>query len=436
MILLGSYCNCLGTQRACRLRTACIVRRERTEQGAGLLRRFIPIAFVAFVALILLAASPASARRYAAIVIEPETGKVLHAVNPDMRAYPASLTKMMTLYLLFEALDNGKLTLDQKLPVSRLAQRRAPSKLGLKRGQKISVRDIIGALVTKSANDAATVLAEALAGTEVRFARLMTAKARALGMKRTVFRNASGLPNRRQRSTVRDMAVLAVALARDYPQYYHNFSLPAFRYKGRRYRNHNRLLTRYSGTDGVKTGYTSASGYNLAVSVERGGYRLIGVVFGGKSARWRDRRMSQLLTRSFKSLNDTPETVANDVAGKTASAAPAKKRRAKRTAAKSRRARRPPRARRPRNDWSVQVGVFKRYAPAHLAATRAARAVPVLLRSPVSIVRDEGDGGYVFRARITSMSEVRARDACRKLKKKKIDCLVVDSDPGRVDTRR
>jgi D-alanyl-D-alanine carboxypeptidase len=398
-----------------------------------LLRRFIPIAFVA---LIFLAAMPASARRYAAIVIEQETGKVLHAVNPDTRAYPASLTKMMTLYLLFEALDKGKLTLDQRLPVSRRAQRRAPSKLGLKRGQKISVRDIIGALVTKSANDAATVLAEAMAGTEARFARLMTAKARSLGMTRTLFRNASGLPDRRQRSTVRDMAVLAVALARDYPQYYHHFSLSAFRYKGRRYRNHNRLLTRYTGTDGVKTGYTSASGYNLAVSVERNGHRLIGVVFGGKSARWRDKRMSRLLTRSFKSFDDEPQTAAKKVPRKTASAAPAKKRRAKRTAAKSRRARRQPRARRMRNDWAVQVGVFKRYAPAHLAATRAARAVPALLRSPVSIVRDEGDGGYVFRARIIGMSEVRARDGCRKLKKKKIDCLVVSSDANTTETRR
>ena len=187
MILLGSICNRPDAKRACRRRTACTVRGKRTEQGARSLRRFIPVAFIA---LILLAALPADARRYAAIVIEQESGKVLHAVNPDTRAYPASLTKMMTLYLLFEALDKGKLTLDKKLPVSRRAQRRAPSKLGLKRGQKISVRDIIGALVTKSANDAATVLAEAMAGTEARFARLMTAKARSLGMTRTVFRNA------------------------------------------------------------------------------------------------------------------------------------------------------------------------------------------------------------------------------------------------------
>ena len=379
----------------------------------------------------LLAALPADARRYAAIVIEQDTGKVLHAVNPDLRAYPASLTKMMTLYLLFEALDKGRLTLDQKLPVSRRAQRRAPSKLGLKRGQKISVREIIGALVTKSANDAATVLAEAMAGTEARFARLMTAKARSLGMTRTLFRNASGLPDRRQRSTVRDMAVLVVALAQDYPQYYHHFSLPTFRYKGRTYRNHNKLLTRFSGTDGVKTGYTRAAGYNLAVSVERGGHRLIGVVFGGKSARWRDRRMSRLLTRSFKSLADEPVMAATDAAPKTASAAPAKNRRAKRHTARSRRAHRPSPVTRRRNDWAVQVGVFERYAPAHLAATRAARAVPALLRSPVSIVRDQGDGGYVFRARIVGMSEVRARDGCRKLKKKKFDCLVVGGETRR-----
>ncbi len=386
-----------------------------------LLRRIFPIAFVVS---ILFASLPASAARYASIIIETESGKVLHAVNPDLRAYPASLTKMMTLYLLFEALDQGKLTLDRKLKVSRLAQRRAPSKLGLKRGQKISVRDVIGALVTKSANDAATVLAESLGGTEVRFARMMSAKARALGMSRTLFRNASGLPNRRQRSTVRDMAVLAIALARDFPQYYHHFSISSFRYKGRRYRNHNRLLTRYTGVDGVKTGYTRASGYNLAVSVERNGYRLIGVVFGGKSAKWRDRHMAQLLTRAFKSLADGPVTVENDVPRKTASAAPAKRRKANKT--RNRRSSR--KAKRARNDWAVQVGVFARYAPAHLAATRATRAVPKLMRSRVSIVRDQGDDGNTFRARIVGMSEVRARNACRKLKKKKIDCLVVSGN--------
>jgi len=331
----------------------------------------------------------------------------------------------MTLYMLFEALDSGKVTLDQSLPVSRAAQRRAPSRLGLKRGQTITVRDIIGALVTKSANDAATVLAEGLAGTEAEFGRRMTTKAHALGMTRTIFRNASGLPDRYQRSTARDLAVLAVALARDYPQYYHNFSMEFFRYKGRRFRNHNRLLTRYSGTDGIKTGYIRASGFNLAVSVERNGRRLIGVVLGGKSARWRDRRMSQLLTKAFKSLADEPLVAGKDFPSGTAKAAPAKKRKVRRSARRSKRQTAKATRKVPRKDWAIQVGVFERYAPAHLAATRAARAVPSLLRSPVAIVRDEGDGGNNFHARIVGMTKATARNACRKLKKKKLDCLVI-----------
>lgn len=377
-----------------------------------------------FAALFLCNALPASAARYAALIIEPQTGKVLHAVDPDVRTPPASLTKMMSLYMLFEALDSGKVTLDQSLPVSRKAQRRAPSRLGLKRGQTITVRDIIGALVTKSANDAATVLAEGLAGTEAEFARRMTTKAHALGMTRTVFRNASGLPDRYQRSTARDLSVLAIALARDYPQYYHHFSTEFFRYKGRRFRNHNRLLARYSGTDGIKTGYIRAAGYNLAVSVERNGRRLIGVVLGGKSAKWRDRRMSQLLTKAFKSLAGEPLVAGRDFPSGTAKAAPAKKRKVRRSARRSKKSKKRV-AKAPRKDWAIQVGVFERYAPAHLAATRAARAVPSLLRSPVAIIRDEGDSGDNFHARIVGMTEATARNACGKLKKKKLDCLVI-----------
>ncbi len=393
------------------------------------MQRFLASAFAAF---ILIAAPPVLARSYTSIIIEQESGKVLHAVNPDLRAYPASLTKMMTLYLLFEALDEGTLKLDQKLPVSRRAQRRKPSRLGLRRGQQITVRDVIGALVTKSANDAATVLAEAMAGTEEAFARTMTKKAHALGMTRTIFRNASGLPDRRQRSTARDMSVLAVALARDYPQYYHHFSTEFFRYRGRKYRNHNRLLSRYSGTDGIKTGYTGASGYNLVVSVERNGRRLIGVVFGGKSASWRDRHMTQLLTRSYKALADEPLVAGAAKPRRIAKASSSRKRKASRKVKKRSRSRKtrtakPAPKKKPKRSkkWAVQIGVFKRYAPAHLAATRAARAVPSLLRSPVAIIRDEGDSGDNFRARIIAMTEVQARNACRKLKKKKIDCLVV-----------
>ena len=195
---------------------------------------------------------PISAR-YASMVVDAKTGKILHASNPDRKRYPASLTKMMTLYMVFDALERKKLTLNQRLKVSRRAQGMPPSKLGLKRGKTIRVKDAILALITKSANDAAVVVAEALGGTEIKFAQMMTKKARQIGMRRTKFRNASGLPNRRQVSTARDMATLARRLIRDFPQYYHFFGTQRFSYKRRTFRNHNKLLANYPGVDGIKT---------------------------------------------------------------------------------------------------------------------------------------------------------------------------------------
>ena len=241
----------------------------------------------------------AASARYASIVIDASTGDVLHQVNADTRNYPASLTKMMTLYLAFEALEKGRIQQSQKLMVSRRAAGMPASKLGLRRGRTITLEHAILALVTKSANDAAVVIAEALAGSETKSARLMTKKAKQLGMTRTSFRNASGLHNRRQLSTARDMSKLALALIRDYPRYYIYFSTKKFRYKGRTFRNHNELLKTYKGTDGVKTGYTRASGYNLAASTIHHGRRLIAVVFGGKSAKSRDRHIASLLDKGF-----------------------------------------------------------------------------------------------------------------------------------------
>lgn len=212
------------------------------------------------------AAQPAFAVRYASIIVEEKTGTVLHASYPDRRSFPASLTKMMTLYMVFEALKTGSITLDKELTVSKRASRRPKSKLWLKKGQKITVKQVIGALVTKSANDAATVMAEALGGSEARFGQMMTARARQLGMTRTTFINASGLPDRRQVSTARDMAKLAMALRRDFPKEFKLFSMKSFKYRGRVHRNHNRLLGKFAGTDGIKTGYVRASGYNVVIS--------------------------------------------------------------------------------------------------------------------------------------------------------------------------
>ena len=240
-----------------------------------------------FVGWTVLPPSQATAR-YASMVVDAESGQVLHAVNADTRNYPASLTKMMTLFLVFDALEKGTLRLDQPLPVSKRAAGMPPSKLGLKQGQTITVEDAILALVTKSANDVAVVIAEALGGQETTFAKMMTERAQELGMSRTTFRNASGLPNRGQKSTARDMVRLAQALMEDHDKYYHYFSTQSFTYQGRTYRNHNRLLKGYKGTDGIKTGYIRASGFNLVSSVERDGRRVIAVVFGGKTSRSRD----------------------------------------------------------------------------------------------------------------------------------------------------
>ena len=260
------------------------------------------LSLILLVCLGLANAGPAQAAKYASIVVDAETGEVLHARHANTRRYPASLVKMMTLYMTFDALERGKLKMNQGLRVSRRAAGMPASKLGLRRGQAIRVKEAILALVTKSANDAAVVLAEAIGKTESQFARMMTKKARQLGMKRTTFRNASGLPNRRQRSTARDMATLARALMNDFPQYYKFFKTKTFKYRGRVYRNHNRLLKTYAGADGIKTGYIRAAGYNLVASSVRDGRRVIAVVFGGKSARSRNRHTAKLLDKGFKQL--------------------------------------------------------------------------------------------------------------------------------------
>ncbi len=257
------------------------------------------IVLAALIVALACTAGKAEARRYASIVVDARTGAVLHADNPDRWVYPASLTKMMTLYMVFEALDRGDLALDQRLVVSRHAQSMPPSELGLRQGDRIRLRDAMMALVTKSANDAAVVIAEAIGGTESGFARLMTRRARELGLTATTFRNASGLPDSRQRTTARDMARLALRLQRDYPDHYDAFATRSFSYAGRTYRNHNRLLESYPGTDGIKTGYIRASGFNLVASVERDGRRLVGVVIGGRTSRTRNAHMIELLDDAF-----------------------------------------------------------------------------------------------------------------------------------------
>jgi D-alanyl-D-alanine carboxypeptidase len=233
----------------------------------------------------------------AAFVLDAKTDKVLYSSNADAPRHPASLTKMMTLYMLFDAISKGKASLDSQIPVSAHAAAQAPSKLDLQPGQSISARDAILAIVTRSANDVAVAIAEYVGGSEKNFCAMMTERARQMGMRSTTFVNASGLPDERQITTARDLATLALALRQHFPQYYSYFSTPSFVWRGHRIVNHDRLLGRVAGVNGIKTGYTRASGFNLATSVERDNRMVVGIVLGGETGRERDNRMAALMEK-------------------------------------------------------------------------------------------------------------------------------------------
>ena len=242
--------------------------------------------------------------QFSSIIVDGNSGATLSANNPDGIRHPASLTKIMTLYLLFERLDAGKMKLDTEMQVSEHASEQAPTKLGLRPGQTITVEDAIKGLVTRSANDAAVVIAEAIAGDEDDFAKLMTRKARALGMTRTVYRNASGLPDDEQVTTARDQSTLGRAIQDRFPRYYRYFSTTAFNYRGQSIRNHNHLLGSVEGVDGIKTGYTRASGFNLVTSMRRGNRHLVGVVHGRPQRRLARRHHAQPARRKPRKGRD------------------------------------------------------------------------------------------------------------------------------------
>jgi D-alanyl-D-alanine carboxypeptidase len=263
------------------------------------------------------AATAVQSAKYAAVVVDANSGKELHAVNADALRYPASLTKVMTLYLLFEQLEAGKIKLDTQMKVSEHASDQSPTRIGLDEGELLRVEDAIKALITRSANDAAVVIAETIGGDEASFARMMTRKAHALGMSRTIYRNASGLPDDEQVTTARDQALLGRAIQDRFPQYYKYFQTRSFSYQGQFMGNHNRLLGYVNGVDGIKTGYTNASGFNLVTSVHRGKHFLVAVVLGGTTAGLRDAKMRQLIeqyvgntatVRTAARIVEAPET--------------------------------------------------------------------------------------------------------------------------------
>ncbi len=241
--------------------------------------------------------------KFSAMAIDADTGEVLFQVNPDHIGHPASLTKIFTLKMIFDALSSGKISLNQMIKVSRHAANQRPTKLGIRAGGKISCLDAILGLVTHSANDVAAAVAEFLGGSEENFARMMTLNARSLGMRNTIFKNASGLPNPEQITTARDMATLTRHLIDNYEPYLEYFATTSFYFKGRNYHNHNKLLGRVEGVDCCKTGFTNASGWNLVASAKRGDKRIIGVILGGHTRVYRDAQMTRLLNSTFKKLH-------------------------------------------------------------------------------------------------------------------------------------
>ncbi len=403
-----------------------------------------------------LPARPDGANKYASIIVDADTLEILHARQIDGLRYPASLTKMMTLYLVFDALERGEISLNEPLSVSARAMNAAPVKLGLKRGQTITTDQAITALTVVSANDAAVVLAERLGGTMPEFARLMTAKAKALGMQRTVFRNANGLPDPGQFTTARDMAKLASALLRNHAKYYHYFGQRRFNWHGRTYRNHNTLLGKVEGVDGFKTGYTNASGYNLVISAKRHGHRLIAVVLGGASGRARDQHMADLIERGFKVQKQLQKNRAGtDVyalgadEGKTRivrepvpgpdrinaftlRAAYNAPKRTVRVIDKGRISQNRAAGQliipstSPTENWSLQIGAYARAETARQAGLLVmADAGTGLARARLVVEPARTRGRQIYRTRLTGLSFDNANKSCQILKARGQTCLVI-----------
>ena len=402
--------------------------------------------------------------KYSAIVIDAHSGEVLYASKADSSRYPASITKVMTMYLAFEALEQGKLKLDDQIVISPRAAAQSPSKLGLRAGETISVDDAIRALAVKSANDVAVALAERIGGTEARFAALMTLRAHELGMNQSRFVNANGLPDSRQLSSARDIALLSRAVMRDYPQYYGYFGTRYFTFRGQTMRNHNGLLHKMPGVDGIKTGFINASGFNVAASAVRDGRRLIAVVMGGPTSSSRDNHTQELLNAGFEVIrrraqgdqiqlasllhpnNEARYAVAGSVeqgsneqapvqpqmrtyASLTrlediphAEAKPAKK--AAAAKAKKDEDEDKPARKAKKGGWVVQVGAFKQKAEANAHLAKMAKKYGKHFdRDDGEVIK--GDGAYRYRVRFEGFDADAAKAACKAAKAGKQPCLAM-----------
>lgn len=387
--------------------------------------------------------------KYASIIIDVDSMEILHARKIDGRRYPASLTKMMTLYLTFDALERGEIRLNEPMLISARASRTPPVKLGLRAGRTITVKQAIQALAVTSANDAAVVLAERLGGSEREFAVMMTHKAKAFGMQRTVFRNANGLPDDGQFTTARDMGKLAEALLRTHGKYYAYFSQKTFRYNGRTYTNHNTLLGKVDGVDGFKTGYTNASGYNLVLSAKRDGRRLIAVVLGGASGKSRDSHMADLIERGFnvqKQMDKNPNlhfalnaderriqravTPITNTGSKTDTIHAYTLRASHNTTGTVRVVQGAGNmrisARAADQGWAVQIGAFSSAAAAkHANLLAKADAALSLTKAEETIIPVKRSNGIIYRARLGQINHAHAAQVCKTLVSQGQACLVV-----------
>ncbi len=351
-----------------------------------------------FVFLIL--SSSLTFAKKAAIVIDFDTKEVLFEVNANTKNYPASLTKIMTLYILFDQIEKGVLTYGTKLKVSKIASSRSPSKLYLEAGSYIKVEDAIMALIIKSANDVATVVAENISGTEKDFAKLMTGYARNLGMTNTTFKNASGLPNRAQLTTARDISILSHALISNFPEEYKLFRKQNFTYNGKTYKTHNKLMLSYEGADGIKTGYIKASGFQLAFSAVRNNKRLVGVIFGGDTGKQRDRSLKIIMDKEFAELGINKKVKKSTIV----------KKEIKKTKT---------------NSYSIVVGTFKYRNNAEKQLKLIKSKYPkTTTAKKANIVLIKVSGKQLYESRFENFSKKEAYTACKRLKKYNRDCFV------------
>ena len=405
--------------------------RRRRAWDLGMSRR--GLAAVALLAVLPQVVLPVAARaqvgsdRYSSIVVDVASGAVLEQDSADAPRHPASLAKLMTLYLVFEALRDRRISLNELVPVSVHSAEMEPTKLGLTPNTKITVQQAILGLVTKSANDAAAALGEMLGGSEDRFAEMMTLRARAMGMAHTTFMNASGLPDERQVSTARDLAMLGRRLVTDFPDDYRYFSTPSFQFGRQTIFNHDNMLRSYPGADGMKTGYTDASGHNLVTSAVRDGVRLIGVELGAGSNAARDVQMAVLLNQGFDEMGVTVSPKATLVASRapslisSAHAASVNEVRPALTRTSAEVA-----------GWSVQAGTYSTERAAQAAAQAAAHAAD---GGGVRIEHVTAHGTQLWRARVTGLTAARAQGACAALKRTRTSCVVLRPEQGQVASR-